>query len=91
MFRLSSGINNRELPFFRQLAVGTGVGLRVDVSFFVVRFDAGIKVYDPARRYYDETSGTFIDERFFLPQFSLRKLFNGPNPLVVQFGIGYPF
>ncbi len=36
--------------FIPQIAVGTGVGLRIDFSFFVIRFDGGIKVWDPARR-----------------------------------------
>jgi len=34
--------------FFRQIAVGTGVGLRLNFTFFVLRFDLGIKAYDPA-------------------------------------------
>ncbi len=31
-----------------ELAVGTGFGLRLDLSFFVIRFDVGMKVRDPA-------------------------------------------
>lgn len=84
------GENFRFDRFMSEIAVGTGVGLRVDFSFFVVRLDGGIKVYDPARRYRD-TEGRLIDERFILPLFSLGELFKGPNPLVLQFGIGYPF
>lgn len=76
--------------FVPDIAVGTGAGLRVDFSFFIIRFDAGIKVWDPARRYL-QADGQLVDERFILPQFSLRKLSRGPNPLVVNFGIGYPF
>lgn len=33
----------------KQLALGTGMGLRYDLSFFVVRFDFGFKTYNPAR------------------------------------------
>ncbi len=79
--------------FIPQIAVGTGVGLRLDFSFFVIRFDGGIKVWDPARRYPDPTAndGSIKDERFILPQFSLRRLSSGPNPLIINFGIGYPF
>ena len=33
--------------FIPQIAVGTGVGLRFDFSFFVIRFDGGIKVGTP--------------------------------------------
>ncbi len=35
--------------FCRQLAVGTGTGLRVDANFFLLRFDWGIKMRDPAK------------------------------------------
>ncbi|GAB3766672.1 BamA/TamA family outer membrane protein [Spirosoma pomorum] len=75
--------------FVPQIAVGTGVGLRIDFSFFVIRFDGGIKVWDPARQYLKE--GELVDERFLLPKFSLRTLSSGPNPLTINFGIGYPF
>lgn len=73
-----------------QIAVGTGVGLRIDFSFFIIRLDGAIKVYDPARRYLSP-EGDLVDERFFLPYFRLDQLFKGPNPLVLNFGIGYPF
>jgi len=76
--------------FVPQIAVGTGVGLRLNFSFFIIRFDGGIKVWDPARRYVN-SEGMAVDDRFILPQFSLRKLSKGPNPLVINFGIGYPF
>lgn len=32
----------------RDIALGTGFGLRYDFSFFVLRFDIGFKTYDPA-------------------------------------------
>lgn len=77
--------------FVPQIAVGTGVGLRLDFSFFLIRLDGGIKVWDPARQYFSEEDGQFVDRRFILPKFSLRQLTKGPNPLVINFGIGYPF
>ena len=33
--------------FYKEIAVGTGLGLRMDFSYFVFRFDLGIKVKDP--------------------------------------------
>lgn len=33
----------------KDIAVGSGIGLRYDFSFFVLRFDVGFKTYDPAR------------------------------------------
>ena len=40
----------------KELALGTGFGLRYDLSFFVVRFDLGFKTYNPANE---------IDKRWF--------------------------
>jgi len=33
----------------QEIAIGSGVGLRYDFDFFVLRFDVGFKTYDPAR------------------------------------------
>ncbi|MBO0931438.1 translocation and assembly module lipoprotein TamL [Fibrella aquatilis] len=76
--------------FLEQFAVGTGVGLRIDFSIVVLRLDAAIKVYDPARRYIN-AEGQTVDERFLLKQFSFNRLTTGPNPVVLNIGIGYPF
>ncbi|MBO0935443.1 BamA/TamA family outer membrane protein [Fibrella sp. HMF5335] len=76
--------------FLEQFAVGTGVGLRIDFSIVVLRLDAAIKVYDPARRY-RTLEGQEVDERFILRQFSFNRLTTGPNPVVLNIGIGYPF
>jgi outer membrane protein assembly factor BamA len=40
----------------KELALGTGFGLRYDLSFFVIRFDLGFKTYNPANE---------IDKRWF--------------------------
>jgi outer membrane protein assembly factor BamA len=77
-------------PLLTQFAVGTGIGVRFDFSFFIIRLDGAVKVWDPARQYLN-AEGQAVDERYFLPQFSFRQLFRGPNPMVVNFGIGYPF
>lgn len=34
--------------FYRELAIAPGAGVRLDFSFFVLRFDAGIQLKDPA-------------------------------------------
>ncbi len=34
--------------FYKQLAVGTGTGIRLNLNFFVIRLDLGVKVYDPS-------------------------------------------
>lgn len=66
--------------FYKEIAVGTGFGLRWDLSYFLFRFDWGIKVFDPSRA---------VGNRFVLDDFSLkRKQQYGLN---WNFGIGYPF
>ena len=37
------------LEDLEEIAIGTGVGLRYDFDFFVLRFDLGFKTYNPAR------------------------------------------
>lgn len=48
--------------FVEQIAVGYGLGLRMDANFFIVRFDAGMKAIDPAytgRKHYPITRHDF--------------------------------
>lgn len=44
--------------FYQELAVGTGIGLRLNFNVLVLRLDAGIKVYDPTvpigKRFFSE-------------------------------------
>lgn len=78
--------------FYKELAVGTGAGLRYDMSYFVFRLDIGIKVYDPSRKFVVKDAlgqTTTIDERYLLPKFSLRR--SSANYPVFNIGIGYPF
>ena len=35
--------------FYKQIACSYGLGLRADFDFFILRFDFGFKLYDPAR------------------------------------------
>lgn len=67
--------------FARQIALGTGFGLRYDLSYFVLRFDFGMKVYDP------------YQQKFVLKDFNWNKPFNTsqPNYLNFNLGVGYPF
>jgi outer membrane protein assembly factor BamA len=62
--------------FYKEIAVGTGVGLRFDLSFLILRLDAGTRVYDPARP---------IGNRFVL--FKDKFLKNS----AAYIAIGYPF
>lgn len=77
--------------FYKEIAVGTGFGLRFDFSFLILRFDVGMKVFDPAR---DENDRFVLDKvRFFKPY--ARKV-NGvytdfKEPVIYNVGIGYSF
>jgi outer membrane protein insertion porin family len=66
--------------FYKEIAVGTGFGIRWDLSYFLFRFDWGIKVIDPSRP---------LGQRFVLDEFTLRR--RNPYGLNWNFGIGYPF
>ncbi|WP_025763877.1 translocation and assembly module lipoprotein TamL [Dyadobacter tibetensis] len=67
--------------FTRQIALGTGFGIRYDLSYFVLRFDFGIKVYDPSV------------QRFVLDELDMARLFKRTqnNFLNINLGVGYPF
>jgi hypothetical protein len=68
--------------FYKELAIGTGIGLRMDFDFLVLRLDMGIKAYDPARP---------ENERFILDNLSLKNPLGEPGQRVFNIGIGYPF
>ncbi len=70
--------------FYREIAVGTGFGLRFDFSFLIIRFDLATKVFDPAEP---------LGERFVLNRFRVNKdTFNARNMQnSFNLGIGYPF
>lgn len=63
--------------FYKQLAVGTGLGLRVNITNIILRFDLGLKVIDP---YYDKGQR-------FIP---IKKGWKFTD-INFNFGIGYPF
>ena len=63
--------------FWRQIAVGTGLGVRVNVTFFLLRFDMGLKLHDPAQP---------IGRRFVLLNEQ-----GGLKQSVFNIAIGYPF
>lgn len=61
--------------FFQQLATGTGVGLRYDMDFIVIRLDLGIALHVP----YDTGKSGYYN----IPKFR--------DGLGFHFAIGYPF
>jgi outer membrane protein insertion porin family len=69
--------------FYKELGMGTGFGLRFNFSFLVLRFDVGMKVYDPAR---DAGDKFVLDNIKFFKPFGIEK-----EPVIYNIGIGYPF
>jgi hypothetical protein len=65
------------------MGVGTGFGLRFDFTFLILRFDVGIKAWDPARPNGEQFVLNKL--RFFKP-FSYNR-----EPVIFNVGIGYPF
>ncbi|WP_460879229.1 translocation and assembly module lipoprotein TamL [Pontibacter rugosus] len=68
--------------FYREIAVGTGFGIRFDLAVLILRFDFATKVYDPAN---------YGGDKFVLPNFNLSNFLNRNNQSTLQIGIGYPF
>jgi outer membrane protein assembly factor BamA len=62
--------------FYRQLAVGTGLGFRFDFSFFIIRLDTGIPIFDPSK-----PEGL----RWVISRLTFRDV------NFLNLGIGYPF
>ncbi len=63
--------------FYKQIAVAYGLGLRMDLDFFVLRFDAGMKTIDPV---YKKGKGRYP---IIHPDFG--------RDLTFHFAVGYPF
>lgn len=61
--------------FYKDLNFGTGIGLRYDFNFFIIRVDMGIPLYSPA----EPLSQRWVVKRLV------------GKDLVFNFGIGYPF
>lgn len=77
----------------KQIAIGTGVGLRYDVQFFVFRFDLGLKVKDPQFEGSEQwVIGKFLrGGKDFKRQYNLTHDPDRYRFFQYNFGIGMPF
>ncbi|PST81934.1 hypothetical protein C7T94_17230 [Pedobacter yulinensis] len=77
----------------QQLAVGTGVGFRYDVEYFVFRFDIGLKLKDPQFAGSDQwvIAKYFGDTRAFKDDYYARHEPDRYRFFQYNFGIGMPF
>ena len=76
------GADFRYDRFYKEIAVGTGVGLRMDFDFLVIRLDLATKALDPARQ---------EGERWILDNIRFNRPLGEKGQTVFNFGIGYPF
>ena len=88
--------------FIPQIAISAGVGLRLDLDFFVIRLDVGCPIYNPAyangaKWVFQEmrTRSTYYKEgeQFFSKSNAeVKNIMPKPFPInFLNFGIGYPF
>jgi outer membrane protein assembly factor BamA len=69
--------------FYQEIAIGSGFGLRLNFSFFILRLDAAFRVYDPL-----QPEG----KRIVVRDASLRRPFGQSQGFpLMNLGIGYPF
>ena len=79
-------INNSELA--RQIALGTGAGLRLDLDGLVIRLDLGVAIHAPYQTYRYAKDGTPDLTQPITGYYNIPSFFDG---LRLNFGIGYPF
>lgn len=80
-FNFISGVGQNGIKtdgFVNQMAIGTGFGIRWDFSYFILRFDMGLKLRNP--------NPNFTDEYWFPNWDKLQLRDINPN-----LAIGYPF
>ena len=77
---------------YDHLAIGTGFGLLIDMNYFVIRLDAGLKVKDPQ---FSGSKQWVIKELFNSREFK-REFYQTHQPdrygfIQYNFGVGLPF
>ncbi|MFT4033269.1 MAG: BamA/TamA family outer membrane protein [Siphonobacter sp.] len=68
--------------FLKELAVGTGIGLRIDITYFVLRFDLAM----PLRKPWLEEKNRWVFNQINFGDSSWRK-----DNLLLNIAVGYPF
>ena len=74
--------------FYKDLAVASGVGARLDFSYFLLRFDLGFPLKDP--RFGPQNNDPSVTQ-FYSPNKNGWFVDNVWNRPTFQFAIGYPF
>ena len=77
---LRAGGEFKSSTFLNQIAVGTGVGLRLDFSFFVLRFDLAFPLRKP-----------YLDDPWVTDEIDFGSSAWRKENLIFNIAIGYPF
>lgn len=83
--------------FYKEIAIGTGLGLRYDFTYFVMRIDMGIKVHDPAftpgnRWVMGNITNRSWRQNGWRDELSINAPFSGNYPFTsFNLGINFPF
>ncbi|HZJ74935.1 MAG TPA: BamA/TamA family outer membrane protein [Perlabentimonas sp.] len=72
--------------FYKQIALGTGTGIRLNLGFFTIRFDMGVKLYDPGIESAYLNNPDLV--KHWIP---FGKKYTHNDNFAWHFGIGYPF
>jgi len=70
--------------FYKQIALNTGFGIRLDLSYFIIRLDAGVKLRSPYPLNINETDVNAADYWYKFKGW-------GINDVNFNLGLGYPF
>ncbi|MEY3238509.1 MAG: hypothetical protein RI883_2610, partial [Bacteroidota bacterium] len=90
--RVGAQISNN---WYKQIAVSAGLGVRIDLDFFVVRFDLGVPITNPAlpqgSRWVFQERDAYIKEGVDKFGANYKDFLPAPFAPTFHFGIGYPF
>ena len=76
--------------FYKEFAIGTGFGARVDFNFFIIRLDLGIKMRDPQFIEGERFTGKHLFDKKWKEEY-FNTYGRKYNFLNINLGIGYPF
>ena len=68
--------------FYKEIAMGYGLGLRLNLGFFLIRLDMGVKLHDPTI-----SQDPNVTSYHWIP---FERDYQADD-MVLHFGVGYPF
>ena len=84
---LKDGLYNNP-DFAKQIALGTGAGLRLDIEGLVIRLDLGVAIHSPYQTFRYDKEGKVDKTQPITTYFNIPSALDA---LRLNFGIGYPF